>query len=139
MGTAVRPCWWGYSSIGNLLPFGDKRPEVADSSFVAPGAFVIGAVYLGQQSSVWYGAVLRGDTEPIRIGARTNVQDGCVLHADPGFPAVVGAGGVVGHHAVVHGRGAGGGGRADERRGRLRAARRPRFPCRSWRGVRGRA
>src|SRR4028118_805218 len=103
MGTAVRPCWWGYSSIGNLLPFGDKRPEVADSSFVAPGAFVIGAVYLGEQSSVWYGAVLRGDTEPIRIGARTNVQEGCVLHADPGYPAVVGEGCVVGHNAVVHG------------------------------------
>jgi carbonic anhydrase/acetyltransferase-like protein (isoleucine patch superfamily) len=99
----VRPCWWGYSSIGNLLPFGDKRPEVADSSFVAPGAFVIGAVYLGEQSSVWYGAVLRGDTEPIRIGARTNVQDGCVLHADPGYLAVVGEGCVVGHRAVVHG------------------------------------
>jgi len=99
----MRPCWWGYSPIGNLLPFGDKRPEVAESSFVAPGAFVIGAVYLGEQSSVWYGAVLRGDTEPIRIGARTNVQDGCVLHADPGYPAVVGEGCVVGHRAVVHG------------------------------------
>jgi len=52
---------------------------------------------------VWYGAVLRGDTEPIRIGARTNVQDGCILHADPGFPAIVGQGCVVGHNAVVHG------------------------------------
>src|SRR4028118_289059 len=103
MGTAVRPCWWGYSSIGNLLPFGDKRPEVADSAFVAPGAYVIGAVYLGEESSVWYGAVLRGDTEPIRIGAGTNIQDGCVLHADPGYPAVVGEGWVVGHLAVVHG------------------------------------
>ncbi len=52
---------------------------------------------------MWYGAVLRGDTEPIRIGARTNVQDGCVLHADPGYPAVIGDGCVVGHNAVVHG------------------------------------
>jgi len=58
---------------------------------------------LGEESSVWYGAVLRGDTEPIRIGARTNVQDGCVLHADPGYPAVVGEGCVVGHKAILHG------------------------------------
>ena len=86
-----------------MLPLGDKRPEVAESAFVAPGAYVIGAVYLGEESSVWYGAVLRGDTEPIRIGARTNIQDGCVLHADPGYPAVVGKGCVVGHNAVVHG------------------------------------
>ncbi len=86
-----------------MLPFGDKQPEIATSAFVAPGAYLIGAVYLGEESSVWYGAVLRGDTEPIRIGARTNIQDGCVLHADPGYPAVVGEGCVVGHKAVVHG------------------------------------
>ena len=87
----------------NLLPYGDRRPEVAESTFVAPGAYVIGAVYLGEESSVWYGAVLRGDTEPIRVGARTNIQDGCVLHADPGYPATVGNDCVVGHNAVVHG------------------------------------
>ena len=52
-----------------MLPYGDKRPEVAESAFVAPGAYVIGAVVLGEESSVWYGAVLRGDTEAIRIGA----------------------------------------------------------------------
>jgi carbonic anhydrase/acetyltransferase-like protein (isoleucine patch superfamily) len=88
---------------GNLLPYGDERPEVAESAFVAPGAHIIGRVHLGEESSVWYGAVLRGDTEPIRIGARTNVQDGCVLHADPGYPATVGDDCVVGHGAVVHG------------------------------------
>jgi carbonic anhydrase/acetyltransferase-like protein (isoleucine patch superfamily) len=88
---------------GSLLPYGNRRPEVSPSAFVAPGAYVIGAVYLGEESSVWYGAVLRGDTEPIRIGARTNIQDGCVLHADPGYPAVVGEDCVVGHRAVVHG------------------------------------
>ena len=71
-------------SGGILLPLGDKQPDVAPSAFVAPGVYVIGTVYLGQESSVWYGAVLRGDTEPIQIGARTNVQDGCVLHADWG-------------------------------------------------------
>ena len=88
---------------GTLLALGDASPELAPSAFVAPGAFVIGKVTLGDEASVWYGAVLRGDTEPIRIGARTNVQDGCVLHADPGYPAVVGDGCVVGHNAVVHG------------------------------------
>jgi carbonic anhydrase/acetyltransferase-like protein (isoleucine patch superfamily) len=87
----------------NLLPHGDASPEVAPSAWVAPGAYVIGAVHLGEESSVWYGAVLRGDTEPIRVGARTNVQDGCILHADPGYPAVVGDDSVVGHRAVVHG------------------------------------
>lgn len=87
----------------NVLPFGDATPQVAESAWIAPGAYVIGDVHLGEESSVWYGAVLRGDTEPITIGARTNVQDGCVLHADPGFPAVIGQGCVIGHNAVVHG------------------------------------
>lgn len=89
--------------MGNLLPHGDRWPEVADSAFVAPGAYVVGDVYLGKRASVWYGAVLRGDTERIQVGARTNVQDGCILHADPGYPAVVGEDCVIGHRAVVHG------------------------------------
>jgi carbonic anhydrase/acetyltransferase-like protein (isoleucine patch superfamily) len=85
------------------LPHGDTLPEAAESAWVAPGAYVIGDVSLGEESSVWYAAVVRGDTEPIRIGARTNVQDGCILHADPGYPAIVGEGCVIGHNAVVHG------------------------------------
>ena len=88
---------------GNLLPHGDTFPEVAPSAWVAPGAYVVGDVHLGEQSSVWYGAVLRGDTEPIRVGSSTNIQDGCVLHADPGYPAIVGDECVIGHRAVVHG------------------------------------
>jgi carbonic anhydrase/acetyltransferase-like protein (isoleucine patch superfamily) len=88
---------------GIVLPHGDTFPRIAESAWVAPGACVIGDVHLGEEASVWYGAVLRGDTEPIRIGARSNVQDGCILHADPGYPAVVGEGCVVGHNAVVHG------------------------------------
>lgn len=91
------------SDRGSLLPRGDAYPEVAPSAWIAPGAYVIGNVHLGEQSSVWYGAVLRGDTEPIRVGARTNLQDGCILHADPGYPAIVGNDCVVGHRAVVHG------------------------------------
>ena len=88
---------------GNLLPHGDKFPELAPSAWVAPGAYVVGDVHLGEESSVWYGAALRGDTEPIRVGARTNIQDGCILHADPGYPAIVGDDCVVGHNAIVHG------------------------------------
>jgi carbonic anhydrase/acetyltransferase-like protein (isoleucine patch superfamily) len=89
------------TNTGNLLPHGDAFPEVAPSAWVAPGAHVIGAVHLGEQSSVWYGAVLRGDTEPIRIGARTNVQDGCILHADPGYPAIIGDDCVIGMGATI--------------------------------------
>lgn len=88
---------------GNLLPYGDAFPEVAESAWIAPGAYVIGKVHLGEQSSIWYGAVLRGDTEPISVGARTNIQDGCVLHTDSGYSAVVGEGCVIGHKAIVHG------------------------------------
>ena len=91
------------NGASNLLPHGDAFPQVAGSAWVAPGAYVIGEVRLGEESSVWYGAVLRGDTEPIQIGDRTNLQDGCILHADLGFPATVGQGCVVGHNAVVHG------------------------------------
>lgn len=86
-----------------LLSFGEAYPEFAGSAWVAPGACVIGRVTLGEESSVWYGAVMRGDTEPLTVGARTNVQDGCVLHADPGFPTVAGEGCVVGHKAILHG------------------------------------
>jgi carbonic anhydrase/acetyltransferase-like protein (isoleucine patch superfamily) len=91
------------TEIGPLLPHGDKFPELSRSAWVAPGAYVVGDVRLAEESSVWYGAVLRGDTEPIRVGARTNVQDGCILHADPGYPAIVGDECVVGHNAIVHG------------------------------------
>ena len=91
------------SEEGKLLPHDGTSPEVAETAWIAPGAYVIGDVHLGEESSVWYGAVLRGDTEPIRVGARTNVQDGCILHADPGYPAIIGEGCVLGHNAVVHG------------------------------------
>jgi carbonic anhydrase/acetyltransferase-like protein (isoleucine patch superfamily) len=71
--------------------------------FVAPGAFLIGKVILEPMASVWFGAVLRGDNEPIRIGARTNIQDGCVLHTDMGFPLTIGEECTVGHQAMLHG------------------------------------
>jgi carbonic anhydrase/acetyltransferase-like protein (isoleucine patch superfamily) len=79
------------------------RPSVDASCFVAPNAIVIGSVTLGAESSIWYQCVLRGDVSTITIGERTNIQDGTVVHADPGFPAVIGSDVTVGHGAIVHG------------------------------------
>jgi carbonic anhydrase/acetyltransferase-like protein (isoleucine patch superfamily) len=78
-------------------------PTLHPSAFVAPGADVIGRVRLEARSSVWFGAVLRGDTEWVVVGEGSNVQDGAVLHADPGFPCTLGKGVTVGHRAIVHG------------------------------------
>jgi len=71
--------------------------------WIAPDAQVIGRISLGPDASIWFGAVLRGDNEPITIGARSNVQDGAMLHADAGYPCTVGADVTVGHHAILHG------------------------------------
>ncbi|MGC6493536.1 MAG: gamma carbonic anhydrase family protein [Myxococcota bacterium] len=78
-------------------------PQVAAGVFIARNATVLGDVALGAGCSVWFQAVIRGDVEAIRIGDRTNIQDGAVLHADPGFPCDLGAGVTVGHRAVIHG------------------------------------
>ncbi|WP_447644704.1 gamma carbonic anhydrase family protein [Nocardioides zeae] len=80
-----------------------NRPIVDPSAWIAPGAVLVGDVSVGPEASVWYTAVLRGDGDSITVGPRSNVQDGCVLHADPGFPLRVGAGVSVGHRAVLHG------------------------------------
>ena len=79
------------------------RPSVDPSVFIARGAVVVGDVTLGARSSVWFHAVLRGDTDRIEIGGETNVQDHTVIHADPGQPAIVGHRVTIGHRAVVHG------------------------------------
>ena len=81
------------------------RPELPDDGtvFVAPGAHVIGRVRLGAGVSIWFGAVLRGDHEWMIIGERSNIQDNCTLHSDPGFPLSIGAGCTIGHAAIVHG------------------------------------
>lgn len=73
------------------------------SYWVAPNAILIGNVKLEPLASVWFGAVLRGDNERIHIGARSNIQDGCVLHTDPGYPMTIGEGCTVGHMAMLHG------------------------------------
>ena len=71
--------------------------------YIAPNATLIGGVTLGLDASVWFGAVLRGDSEPIVVGERSNIQDLCVLHTDPGFPLVIGANCTIGHQAMLHG------------------------------------
>jgi carbonic anhydrase/acetyltransferase-like protein (isoleucine patch superfamily) len=78
-------------------------PRIDPEAFVAPTAVVVGAVTMGPRSSIWYGAVARADAESIEIGPDSNVQDGCTLHSDPGFPLVVGRGVTVGHRVVLHG------------------------------------
>lgn len=85
------------------ISIGGHTPHTAAALFIAPNATVIGDVELGADTSLWYTTVLRGDSSPIRIGARTNLQDGVVVHSDPAFPATIGAGVSVGHRAVVHG------------------------------------
>ncbi|GAB2850627.1 gamma carbonic anhydrase family protein [Streptomyces deserti] len=86
-----------------ITGIGGREPKVDDGAFVAPTASVIGDVTVGAGASVWYGAVLRGDVERISVGAGSNVQDNCTLHADPGFPVTVGERVSIGHNAVVHG------------------------------------
>ncbi len=76
---------------------------VSGRYFVAPDAVLIGRVKIEEDASVWFNAVLRGDNEPIAVGRGSNVQDGCVLHTDPGFPLLIGAGCTVGHRVILHG------------------------------------
>jgi len=82
---------------------GEDSPTVASSCYIAPNAVVLGKVILLENSSVWLGDTLRGDNETISIGAGSNVQDGAVLHTDPGFPLSVGTQVSIGHQAMLHG------------------------------------
>ena len=79
------------------------RPRIGADVYIAPTAVVIGDVEIMDGASVWFGAVIRGDLAPIRIGRDTNVQDNCTIHVDAGCPADIGASVVLGHNAVVHG------------------------------------
>lgn len=80
-----------------------RTPVIDKDAWVAPTASVVGAVSLGPGASVWYGAVLRADDEVVTVGRDANIQDGAVLHADPGFPCRIGDRVTVGHGAIVHG------------------------------------
>lgn len=86
-----------------LYTLGERTPDVADGTWIADSAEVIGAVRLRAESSVWFNAVLRGDNEWIDIGERSNVQDGSVLHTDPGCPLTVGRNVTIGHKVMLHG------------------------------------
>jgi carbonic anhydrase/acetyltransferase-like protein (isoleucine patch superfamily) len=86
-----------------IYQLGALAPRIADTAWVADSAVVIGNVELAEEASVWFGAVLRGDTETLTIGRRSNVQDGSVLHADHGFPLVLGEGVTIGHQVMLHG------------------------------------
>lgn len=88
---------------GTVLPHGGHEPRIDSSAFVAPTATVVGDAELGPESGVFYGAVVRGDRSPVRLGARSNLQDNVVVHSDPGHPCTIGADVSVGHGAVVHG------------------------------------
>ncbi len=87
----------------SVYKLGDVTPDIHETAWVAPTAAVIGNVILAEKSSIWFGAVLRGDNEPISIGARSNIQDNSVLHTDPGCPLNIGEGVIVGHQVMLHG------------------------------------
>lgn len=87
-----------------IRSFRGHSPQIAASAYVDPQAVVIGEVFLGEDSSIWPGAVLRGDYQPIRIGARTSIQDNCVLHIQGGeYSLTVGDNVTVGHGVILHG------------------------------------
>jgi len=86
-----------------LYEIAGQRPTIAEDAWVAPSADLIGDVHLAPEASVWFGAVIRADNTPIAVGARSNVQEGAMLHSDPGAPCTVGEDVTVGHHAILHG------------------------------------
>jgi carbonic anhydrase/acetyltransferase-like protein (isoleucine patch superfamily) len=88
-----------------LYALGAHKPHCPEPGayWIAPDAHVIGRVTIGVDVGIWFGAVLRGDNEPIILGAGTNIQEGAMLHVDPGFPLTIGEGCTIGHHAIVHG------------------------------------
>ncbi|MGC8488397.1 MAG: gamma carbonic anhydrase family protein [Clostridia bacterium] len=85
-----------------LLRYGEFEPTVGDPVFLAPGSYLIGQVHLEAEVSIWFNAVLRGDEDEIRVGYGSNLQDGVVVHTDPGMACVIGRNVTVGHNAIVH-------------------------------------
>jgi carbonic anhydrase/acetyltransferase-like protein (isoleucine patch superfamily) len=86
-----------------LYALDDVTPDLPESYWIAPDAHVIGNVAIGEEVGIWFGAVIRGDNERIILGARSNIQEGAMLHTDRGFPMTIGEGVTVGHHAILHG------------------------------------
>jgi gamma-carbonic anhydrase len=87
----------------NISAFGDRRPRISSGAFVATNAMIIGDVEIADQASIWFGAVLRGDDCPIRIGKGSNIQDGSIIHGDEDRHAIIGDGVTIGHGAIIHG------------------------------------
>lgn len=86
-----------------ILPYQGVWPSIADSAFIAPGAVVVGNVTINEDANIWFGCVLRGDVQSITIGARSNIQDGTIIHVTREIgPTVVGEGVTVGHKALIH-------------------------------------
>ena len=87
-----------------IIPWQGKTPRIADDAFVAPNATLIGDIEIGPGASIWFNCVLRADVQRIRIGARSNIQDGTIIHVDgPDFPTLIGDDVLVGHKAMIHG------------------------------------
>ena len=86
-----------------ILPYKGILPTIHPSAFIAPGAVIIGDVHIGAETNVWFGVVIRGDVAPIRIGARTNIQDGTIIHVTRKVgPTTIGSGITIGHKALLH-------------------------------------
>ncbi|MCZ6680379.1 MAG: gamma carbonic anhydrase family protein [Candidatus Poribacteria bacterium] len=85
------------------IAYQDILPKIHPTAFIAHGAMIIGDVTIGEESSVWFNCVLRGDLERIEVGKRTNIQDGAIVHLDPGLPCLIGNDVTIGHGAIVHG------------------------------------
>ena len=97
-------------ALSSIITYQGKTPKIHPTAFIAPGARIIGDVEIGPNSSIWYNCVLRGDVNSIRIGARTNVQDGTVIHCDSprpgneaGLPTIIGDDVLIGHMVMLHG------------------------------------
>jgi carbonic anhydrase/acetyltransferase-like protein (isoleucine patch superfamily) len=100
----IPPSYWfsmAHSQITNPIPIW-PTPDISRAAFIAPSSTVMGWVELGAGSSIWYGAIVRGDIETITIGAATNIQDGAIIHGDPGKPTILEDHVTVGHRAVIH-------------------------------------
>jgi len=86
-----------------ILPYKGTWPQIAESAFIAPGAVVIGSVTIGEEASIWFNTTVRGDIAPIAIGARSNVQDGTLVHVNADAPVQIGEDVTIGHTAIIHG------------------------------------